>query len=55
MVPYRALYSNMIFAKEAEPHMNNNSDVVSMLPSAHMYGMMFEFLFEMTLVFLVQK
>ena len=49
MVPYRALYSNMIFAKEAEPHMNNNSDVVSMLPSAHMYGMMFEFLFEMTI------
>ena len=29
--------------------MNNNSDVVSMLPSAHMYGMMFEFLFEMTI------
>ncbi len=49
MVPYRALYSNIVFAKEAEPHMNNNSDVVSMLPSAHMYGMMFEFLFEMTI------
>lgn len=49
MIPYRALYSNIIFAKQAETHMNQYSDVVAMLPSAHMYGMMFEFLFEMTI------
>lgn len=49
MIPYRALYSNIMFAYEAEKHMTNESNVVAMLPSAHMYGMMFEFLFEMTL------
>ena len=48
MLPYRSVYSNIQFAKEVEPHMNNASNIVSMLPSAHMYGMMFEFLFEMT-------
>ncbi|MBO4761047.1 MAG: AMP-binding protein [Bacteroidales bacterium] len=47
MIPYRALASNVEFALQAEPHINNKSDVVAMLPSAHMYGMMFEFLFEM--------
>nr|MCR5244232.1 AMP-binding protein [Bacteroidales bacterium] len=47
MIPYRALTSNVEFALQAEPHINNKSDVVAMLPSAHMYGMMFEFLFEM--------
>ncbi|MEG1899321.1 MAG: AMP-binding protein [Bacteroidales bacterium] len=47
MIPYRALLSNVLFAIEVEPHMNNTSNVVSMLPTAHMYGMMFEFLFEM--------
>ena len=49
MIPYRALYSNVLFAYEAEPQMNQESEVVAMLPSAHMYGMMFEFLFEMTI------
>lgn len=49
MIPYRALYSNIEFALKAEPGMNNKSDVVALLPSAHMYGMMFEFLFEMTI------
>ena len=49
MIPYRALVSNIQFACEAEPHMDCNSRMVSMLPSAHMYGMIFEFLFEMTL------
>lgn len=48
MLPYRSLLSNVLFAYEAEPNMNNNSQVVSMLPLAHMYGLMFEFLFEMT-------
>jgi len=49
MLPYRALLSNILFAGEVEPQMNCNTRVVSMLPSAHMYGMMFEFLFEMTI------
>lgn len=48
MIPYRAIYSNIMFARVAEPLINNTSNVVSMLPTAHMYGMMFEFLFEMT-------
>ncbi len=50
MIPYRALYSNIEFAaKDACPMLKPGYSVVSMLPSAHMYGMMFEFLFEMTI------
>ncbi len=49
MIPYRALVSNVQFACSVEPQMGPTSEVVSMLPSAHMYGMMFEFLFEMTI------
>ena len=49
MIPYRALWSNIDFAHNyALPELGCESTVVSMLPSAHMYGMMFEFLFEMT-------
>ncbi len=46
MIPYRALRSNVLFAYEVLPQVDNMSNVVSILPSAHMYGMMFEFLFE---------
>ena len=50
MIPYRALYSNIEFArKDACPMLKPGMQVVAMLPSAHMYGMMFEFLFEMTI------
>ncbi len=50
MLPYRSLYTNIVFATHtAEPQMDCNSEMVAMLPSAHMYGMMFEFLFEMTI------
>ena len=50
MLPYRALYSNIQFAREdACPMLKAGMNVVSMLPTAHMYGMMFEFLFEMTI------
>ncbi len=49
MIPYRALSSNVEFASIVQPHLNNSSNVVAMLPTAHMYGMMFEFLFEMTI------
>ena len=50
MLPYRALYANIYLAGNvAEPQMDNTSKMVAMLPSAHMYGMMFELLFEMTI------
>lgn len=50
MIPYRAIWSNMYFAKyTALPELNNHTKVVSMLPLAHMYGMMFEFLYEMSI------
>ena len=50
MLSYRNLYANLRCARlDAEPQMNCESEVVSMLPSAHMYGMMFEFLFEMSI------
>ncbi len=47
MIPYRAIWSNIAFAKEVLPFVDNTSNVVAMLPSAHMYGMMFEVLFEL--------
>jgi len=49
MLPYRSLISNILFGWEVHPQLNNTSNVVAMLPTAHMYGMMFEFLFEMTI------
>ena len=50
MIPYRAIACNMEFAANvAEPQMDCNSNMVSMLPCAHMYGLMFEFLFEMVI------
>ena len=48
MIPYRALFSNIFFAKKVLPMLDNTSNVVAMLPSAHMYGMMFEVLFELS-------
>ena len=50
MIPFRALGVNLNLAGTvAEPQMNCTSEVVALLPSAHMYGLMFEFLFEMTI------
>ena len=49
MIPFRALCSNILFAAEVEPQMGNTSNVLSILPSSHMFGLMFEFLFEMTI------
>ena len=46
MIPFRALVSNVLFACEKYPHIGSGSNSVSMLPTAHMYGLMFEFLFE---------
>lgn len=50
MLSYRNVASNLRFARvEAEPQMNCESEVVALLPSAHMYGLMFEFLFEISI------
>lgn len=50
MIPYRAILSNILFARDyADLPLKAGSQVVSMLPSAHMYGFAFEFMFEMTI------
>ncbi|MDO4715521.1 MAG: AMP-binding protein [Bacteroidales bacterium] len=47
MIPYRAVWSNVAFGIEVlGAQMERGSRVVSILPMAHMYGMAFEFLFE---------
>ena len=47
VVPYRALWSNLLFAREVlGRHLPQGANVISILPLAHMYGMAFEFLFE---------
>ena len=48
MIPYRAVRSNIEFAVKVLPQINSTSRVVSMLPTAHMYGLMFEVLYELT-------
>lgn len=47
MIPYRAIQSNLEFAVSACPYMNDQTDIVAMLPSAHMYGLMFEVLYQL--------
>lgn len=47
MIPGRAIWSNIVFAYEfLGKDVTPGSNIVSMLPMAHMYGMAFEFLFE---------
>ena len=48
MLPYRAVLSNIEFARTVLPGLDNTKSVVSMLPSAHMYGLMFELLYELS-------
>ncbi|MBR5602641.1 MAG: AMP-binding protein, partial [Bacteroidales bacterium] len=48
MIPYRAVRSNIEFAETVLPQINHTSRVVSMLPCAHMYGLMFEVLYQLT-------
>ena len=48
MLPYRSLYSNVLFSQEVHPEVTAGSKVVSMLPMAHVYGMAFEFIFEIS-------
>lgn len=46
MLPYRSVVSNINFAKMALKDLLRGDSIVSMLPMAHMYGLMFEFLYE---------
>ena len=48
MIPYRAILSNMMFGAKVLPQLGPTSRVVSMLPCAHMYGLMFEVLYELS-------
>lgn len=47
MLPYRCLHNNMVFAYEVLSELQAGDMIVSMLPTAHMYGFSFEFLYEM--------
>ncbi len=44
MIPERSLLSNIIFAREHMP-LEAGNKIVSFLPMAHVYGLLFEFLF----------
>ena len=46
MLPYRALWGNLDYVLDVlGPHIKSGSNIVSILPMAHMYGMMVEFIF----------
>ncbi len=47
MIPYRSVRSNIDFACIACPYMGVGTNIVAMLPSAHMYGLMFEVLYQL--------
>jgi long-chain acyl-CoA synthetase len=48
MIPERSLVSNIIFAQDNMP-LKSGDKIVSFLPMAHVYGLLFEFLFPVTL------
>ena len=48
MIPYRAVWSNLMFGAKVLPQLGPTSRVVSMLPCAHMYGLMFEVLYQLS-------
>lgn len=46
MLPYRALWGNLDYVlNKLSPHVKKGTNIVSILPMAHMYGMMVEFMF----------
>ncbi len=47
MIPERSLVSNLIYAREHMPLKSGNK-IVSFLPMAHVYGLLFEFLFPLS-------
>lgn len=46
MLPFRSLYANITYAIANMP-LHHDDSTISMLPLAHMYGLSFEFLYEM--------
>ena len=48
MIPYRAVWSNLMFGAKVLPQLGPTSRMVSMLPCAHMYGLMFEVLYQLS-------
>ncbi|MFW5755356.1 MAG: AMP-binding protein [Tangfeifania sp.] len=48
MIPERSLVSNIVYAQEHMP-LEPGHKIVSFLPMAHVYGLLFEFLFPVTL------
>ena len=46
MIPERAMWSNMAFAEQVLPNLHAGMNVVSLLPTAHLYGMAFELMYE---------
>jgi long-chain acyl-CoA synthetase len=48
MIPERSLVSNIVYAQEHMP-LQSGHKIVSFLPMAHVYGLLFEFLFPVTL------
>lgn len=50
MLPYRALWGNLDYLIDSvKPNIDKNSNILSTLPMAHMYGLMTEFLFNIVL------
>jgi len=47
LIPERSLVSNIVFAREHMPLKNGNK-IVSFLPMAHVYGLLFEFMFPLS-------
>lgn len=49
MLPYRALWGNLDYVlNKLAPNVKKGTNIVSILPMAHMYGMMVEFMFGFT-------
>lgn len=50
MLPYRALWGNLDYLIDSvKPNIGKNCNILSILPMAHMYGLMTEFLFNIVL------
>lgn len=47
MLPHRSFWSNIDFGTSIYTGLDNTTDMVSILPSAHMYGLMFEIMFQL--------
>ena len=48
MIPVRSIFSNVIFAQDNMP-LKSGDKIVSFLPMAHVFGLLFEFLFPVTM------